>query len=177
MVVGFNQKGSFDEIITQFLWFCSISDSSKRTPHPVSATFSHEILHSYNLFFKTSLSWPPKDPFYVTNISKIDIRCVQWIYRKFDWTRLLRPQLFLATKSFWTGAFGPNAPFYVINFWEANGFISVQNIEFAILAFLRPLNRCFVTRLQSYQSIYVNRLSIISLTTVSNENTLEKQLK
>ena len=49
VVVGFNQKGSFDEIITQFLWFCSISDSSKRTPHPsVSATFSHEILHCYN---------------------------------------------------------------------------------------------------------------------------------
>ena len=38
-----------------------------------------------------------------------------------------------------------NDPFYVINFWEPSGFLSVQKMEFAILAFLMPFNRCFMS--------------------------------
>ena len=57
-------------------------------------------------------------------------------------------------------------------------FISGQNIlEFAILAFLKPFNRCFMTRLQSYQSIYVNKLSIICPSHSNQWKTVKKLLK
>ena len=126
MVVGFNQKGSFDEIITQFLWFCSISDSSKRTPHPSSsATFSHEswkIVYSYNFIFQNIPFLTAKRP----------VLCN---------SNILKTRHMVCTDC---------------------RFIFGQNIlEFAILAFPKPFNRCFMTRLQSYQSIYVNKLSII----------------